>query len=389
MISYHYIICLILLIYFSRTIHSSIPFIINPGCDLAQCETSGYPALFYANHFIGNDTIHIFYSSFDELTISIVQTKKGYEPHINYTALFSKQYSNSIVFEDTTPLNSFSLIIRRLIKFNDKDDTGRLNDDDNTTESYWLKGLKTDTTRQDNNTNQPSFHLPLDNINGVLNVDINYPGESMRDLKFPKLHSTPKSYFLNIALKADNYTLPNTRFALEFYIIQLGIEGTHFSSSKYIDDQYTPGIFNVWQIQSLSSIYPSSMLWKPVVYQGVDRKVEKTTLMAIYDLRNNVILTPSIDQGIFNSLYSKPYVSAFNISLGRPKDGFFAKSNYTFIQLTAGLEILKVDSIKKFVTIALVVSLALPITVALIAAICIIKRQCSRQNISSYDVIED
>ncbi|CAF4230067.1 unnamed protein product, partial [Rotaria magnacalcarata] len=240
MISYHYIICLILLIYFSRTIHSSIPFIINPGCDLAQCETSGYPALFYANHFIGNDTIHIFYSSFDELTISIVQTKKGYEPHINYTALFSKQYSNSIVFEDTTPLNSFSLIIRRLIKFNDKDDTGRLNDDDNTTESYWLKGLKTDTTRQDNNTNQPSFHLPLDNINGVLNVDINYPGESMRDLKFPKLHSTPKSYFLNIALKADNYTLPNTRFALEFYIIQLGIEGTHFSSSKYIDDQYTP-----------------------------------------------------------------------------------------------------------------------------------------------------
>ncbi|CAF4767526.1 unnamed protein product [Rotaria sp. Silwood2] len=68
----------------------------------------------------------------------------------------------------------------------------------------------------------------------------------MRDAKFPKLHSTSKSYFLNIALKANNYTLPNTRFALEFYIIQLGIEGTQFSSSRYIDDQYTPGIYEIF-----------------------------------------------------------------------------------------------------------------------------------------------
>lgn len=67
----------------------------------------------------------------------------------------------------------------------------------------------------------------------------------MRDTKFPKLRSTPKSYFLNIALKADNVTLSNTRFALEFYIIQLGVEGTKLSSSRYIDDQYTPGILDL------------------------------------------------------------------------------------------------------------------------------------------------
>ncbi|CAF4216055.1 unnamed protein product, partial [Rotaria sordida] len=210
MISFHYFIDLLFLICLTKTIHLSVPFIINSRCDLIECQISGYPSIFYGNCFVGDNTIHILYSSFDELTIN------------------------------TKPLNSFSLIIRRLIKFNDKDDTGHLNKDDNSIESYWLNGLKTNITRQDNNTNQPSFQLLLDTINDLLIIDINYPGESMRDVKFLKLRSTSKSYFLNITLKANNYTLPNKRFALEFYIIELGIEGTQFSSSRYIDDQYTP-----------------------------------------------------------------------------------------------------------------------------------------------------
>ena len=63
------------------------------------------------------------------------------------------------------------------------------------------------------------------------------------------------------------------------------------------------------------------MLWKPVVYQSIDRSLEKTTLMNVYTLRNNISLQPTIDQGIFNALYMKPYVSALNISLGRAGDG--------------------------------------------------------------------
>jgi hypothetical protein len=138
----------------------------NPGCDLPECKTPGQPAIFYANHYVGDDTIHILYSSLDELTISIIQTKKGYGPHINYTALFNKNYSHSISFGDTTPSNSFSLIIRRLIEFNDKDDTGHLNpNDDNSTQSYWLNGLNPNITYRDNNTVQPSFQLPLNDVN--------------------------------------------------------------------------------------------------------------------------------------------------------------------------------------------------------------------------------
>ncbi len=74
------------------------------------------------------------------------------------------------------------------------------------------------------------------------------------------------------------------------------------------------------------------MLLKPVVYQSVDRSIEKNTLMEIYDLENNISLQPFIDQGIFIALYEKPYVSGFNISLGRAKDGLYL-SSFLFVDI--------------------------------------------------------
>jgi Lysosomal transcription factor, NCU-G1 len=75
-----------------------------------------------------------------------------------------------------------------------------------------------------------------------LTIDILCPGESMRDSKFPKLQSSPTSYFLNVALRANQYNWPKARFAFEFYVISFDSRGTKMESSRYIDDHYTPGI---------------------------------------------------------------------------------------------------------------------------------------------------
>ncbi len=74
-------------------------------------------------------------------------------------------------------------------------------------------------------------------------------------------------------------------------------------------------------MRTLDSLYPSSMLWKPVVYQSEDRTIEQNTLMKVYGIKNNVRLDPKIDQGIFYSILPQPTVSAFNISLGQANDG--------------------------------------------------------------------
>jgi hypothetical protein len=151
-------------------IYSSIPFAINPGCDLPQCKEINETALYYAKQSVGDNIVHIIYSSFDELTITIFETAKDYGPIFNYTALFAKNYPGAIQFNGTEPTNSFTLVLRRLIEFNDKDDSGTMikydNDTmseyENTTNSYFLTDLKTNNiTFQSSTTDQPTFQLPL------------------------------------------------------------------------------------------------------------------------------------------------------------------------------------------------------------------------------------
>jgi hypothetical protein len=72
---------------------------------------------------------------------------------------------------------------------------------------------------------------------------------------------------------------------------------------------------------SEKSLYPSSMLWKPVVYLSEERTIEDNTLMQIYQIKNQITLDENIDQGIYYSIFAKPNVSAFNVSLGATTDG--------------------------------------------------------------------
>ena len=94
-----------------------------------------------------------------------METRKGHVPRLNYTALYQGDYANAISFGSIEPTSSLSLIIRRLMKFTDKNDTGLINGSDTPIESYWLRNLATNLTSYDNDTDQPSFVLPLDDVN--------------------------------------------------------------------------------------------------------------------------------------------------------------------------------------------------------------------------------
>jgi len=69
--------------------------------------------------------------------------------------------------------------------------------------------------------------------------------------------------------------------------------------------------------------------------------------------------------------------------------GFFIKTNYSSFQLTAGLDMLEIDSVQEFILLALIICLTLPALVALIACIFICKRRCSQQRAEGYDPIND
>jgi hypothetical protein len=151
-------------------IHSSVPFVINPDCDRQECKEfkQGEGALYYANHLVGDNKIHMIYSSFDELTIMIMQTGKSDTVKFNYDAIFSKNYTYAFQFDDgdTRPVNSFTFILRRLIEFNDTGDTGMMDENDHTMNSYLLTNLTLTNLNftTNNNTIQPSFEYQLHEV---------------------------------------------------------------------------------------------------------------------------------------------------------------------------------------------------------------------------------
>jgi hypothetical protein len=155
---------------FPNSIYSSVQFTLNPNCDPSVCDQTGHPALYYANNSIGDDVVHMVYSSFDALTISIFQTKKTDILKFNYDALFAGNYSAAIQF-DTKPIYSFSLVLRRLIEFNDANDNGRMDDNDNETMSYFLNNATiTNETLHNLVTNQPTFQIPIELVNKKISL---------------------------------------------------------------------------------------------------------------------------------------------------------------------------------------------------------------------------
>ena len=69
--------------------------------------------------------------------------------------------------------------------------------------------------------------------------------------------------------------------------------------------------------------------------------------------------------------------------------GFFSKTNYSFVQLTAGLDLLESDSTRNYITYACVVTLLLPGLVTTIALIVIVRQQCCLAKRDPYDDFDD
>jgi hypothetical protein len=159
------ILIIISLSFIPSLIHSAITFVPNPGCDRPQCKDIEQEAFFYANNTIGENTYHMIFSSFDQLTISIFNVSSTSNPTFNYAQLYSKNYTNAIQFDGTKPANSFSFVLRRVIEFNDPDDKGIMPDnlDPNKTKSYFLNELNRSNISLAG-TDQPSFQYRIDEV---------------------------------------------------------------------------------------------------------------------------------------------------------------------------------------------------------------------------------
>lgn len=153
-----------LFILLPNAIHSSIEFIRNPKCNDARCQEPDQPILFYGNQTVGNKVNHMIYSSFDQLTIIIAQSEPTLSPSLDYTAFFKGDYSEAMLFPNGSAINSFVMVLRRLIEFNDPDDKGVLKDDFKQKSYYLTDLIRTNNTNE--TSEQPLFEYMINEVCG-------------------------------------------------------------------------------------------------------------------------------------------------------------------------------------------------------------------------------
>ena len=175
----------------------------------------------------------------------------------------------------------------------------------------------------------------------------------------------------------SNYTSP--RIALELLIVssENKTEGSfHVNKRRNLDDEFTPGIFDVYNIVSPRSTNDSCgafLQYRPVCYTTKDRTVSGSTELkqgAIQDFINNEkeieMFTYTLPYSYYGYKLSSIIAQGTNITFGMTGDGFYSRTNYISFSLLMGMGEPPIEKLSNFVITFAAIGLGIPMLVFLI-----------------------
>lgn len=176
---------------------------------------------------------------------------------------------------------------------------------------------------------------------------------------------------------AQNYS--SARIAVEFLFVssENKTEGTFkVNKRRNLDDEFTPGIFDVFDIVSPRSDHDSRgafVQYRPVCYTTKWRTVSDSTELKqgkIKSFNNNVNEIEKFQYTLPYSYYGIELVSIVaqgtNITFGIPNDGFYSRSNYVSFSMLMGIGSPPIEKLSTFVVTFAVIGLGVPLLVLLV-----------------------
>lgn len=178
----------------------------------------------------------------------------------------------------------------------------------------------------------------------------------------------------------SNYT--SSRVAVEFLIVssEKKTEGSfNLHKRRNLDDEFTPGIFDVYDIVSPRSSNDSRgafFQYRPVCYTTKWRTVSDSTELRqgdIFNFNNN-------EKDIEKFQYTLPYsyygytlgskiAQGTNITFGMHGDGFYSKSDYISFSMLMGIGAPPTEKLSMFVMTFAAIGLGIPLLVLLVGGI--------------------
>lgn len=234
------------------------------------------------------------------------------------------------------------------------------------------------------------IHLPTAIIYPTKNILMNFCfryflfqlsafGSTDHGDEVPHLYHSSHSMQLELIVENINHNYSSPRAAVEFLIVssENKTEGSFkLKKRRNLDDEFTPGIFDVFDIVSPRShddTRGAFFQYRPVCYTKRARTVSDSTELRqgdIVSFNNNA-------KEIEKFMYTLPFsyygyalgsriAQGTNITFGMPGDGFFSKSNYTSFSMLMGIGAPPVERLSAFVVIFSAIGLGVPLLVLLV-----------------------
>jgi Lysosomal transcription factor, NCU-G1 len=177
-----------------------------------------------------------------------------------------------------------------------------------------------------------------------------------------------------------NFSSPRVAVELLTVTSESKNEGSfNLQKRRNLDDEFTPGIFDVYNIVSPRSNNDNRgafFQYRPVCYMTRERTVSGSTELNQGNFFNFVNHQNEIRKFHFTlpyayygySLESK-IAQATNITFGMPGDGFYSKSSYISFSMLMGIGAPPVEKLSVFVVTFAIIGLGVPLVVLLVGGI--------------------
>ncbi|CAG2055870.1 unnamed protein product [Timema podura] len=348
---------------------------VNPGCnpDAGYCDKV---TLVHVRADGPNDTLHYLWGFTGKPSIILALTSPNATLTINWKDFIFASVQ-AIEFSEK-PVYSFGLVVNKIWEYNDVNDTGYLNMslvNKNYKRAYDTEYFHWKIAKFENDTEGAILHME--------SVKYNKPGDvtavERGNIKFmtlytslpgtaliansesllphfpshnsaygyndhsdilPHLVHTQNSSLIDLVIDklGTNSHFSHARFAVDIILASQDPKNTTmtFESHKSLDDEYTPGVFTMVDLQTPSSVSGAKggyIQWRPVAYIAKERDLTNSTDANNYGLSNvtypSAVLNSSAVYAFFSSSLENMLVQETVVSFGLKEDGFYKKTNYT------------------------------------------------------------
>ncbi|CAH2087246.1 unnamed protein product [Euphydryas editha] len=289
------------------------------------------------------------------------------------------------------PTYSFATAIDKIYEYDDLDDNGHI-DPKFPQKPYPLDKIVWHLNESLLTDKEAMVHV-YGMLNGrhgrreIINIKLDLIPFKDYAVDLPHLIHTANSTLFDISLvnltTSKEYNA--SRYAIHLLLVSTDPETDtmHYTMRKSLDDEHTPGVFEIIEIKSPSLFEKGEggyLQFRPVAYLQSTRGVASSTIARVSAFSRTSLPRYSTLKLFYSNLNTDLLVQDMFVSFGEAGDGYYKQHNYTAWSFTIGYGTPPIESFSFFVIMIISIGLGVPVVLALSGITYVLLRRYRHNN---------